>query len=210
MKKTLFISLISSAVILTSCSVATPVTDSSVEQTSATVLGTNVESSDESSETTDASGTVAGNQEILGHENWHMNCVANQGSASSWTDWVFVDDDTNEVLGEWFGFDEVTENIHIADIDGDGTNELICNCQYGGDCARRVMVYRNNNGTIEVGTATEESLAYNLDLDIECTLDYQLEYDERTGQLELEYNRDGSVHTLNFDCFSYEPYVYEE
>lgn len=210
MKRSLLISLISSAVILTSCSAALPVTDSCEEQTSAVVKEMSEETTEESFKTANASDTVTGYNEILGHEKWHMKCVGAQGSQGDWSNWIFVDDDTDEILGEWFGFDELTDYIHIADIDGDGTNELICNCRYGCDCAQRVMVYRNNNGTIEVGTASEQSLEAALGLSIECVLDYQLEYDEKSGQLELEYNRDGSVHQVDFNCFSYEPYVYEE
>lgn len=41
---------------------------------------------------------------------------------------------------------------HVADLDGDGVTELICNCVYGADGAQRVYLYTNRDGQILQGT----------------------------------------------------------
>ena len=48
---------------------------------------------------------------------------------------------------------------YVADPDGDGENELICNCTYGADGTQRVFIFRNNAGIIEVGSFDETRMA---------------------------------------------------
>lgn len=68
--------------------------------------------------------------------------------------------DDHTALGRWFGFSNssnITPEMYAIDIDGDGNNELICNCQYGGDGAERCYIYRNNNGNIEQGWISSDT-----------------------------------------------------
>ena len=51
-------------------------------------------------------------------------------------------------IGESFGY---TIDDHVVDLAGDGVTELVCNCQYGGDGAQRVFVYRLKDGAVEQG-----------------------------------------------------------
>lgn len=53
-------------------------------------------------------------------------------------------------IAEVFGYVVPGPDVYTKDLDGDGINELICNCIYGTG-AERVYVYRNNNGVIEKG-----------------------------------------------------------
>ena len=53
-------------------------------------------------------------------------------------------------IAEAFGYVVPGPEVYSKDLDGDGINELICNCM-AGTGAERVYVYRNNNGLIERG-----------------------------------------------------------
>lgn len=52
-------------------------------------------------------------------------------------------------IAESFSFD--IEDDVARDIDGDGVTDLICNCQYGGDGAQRVSIFRKHGSMIEIG-----------------------------------------------------------
>lgn len=53
-------------------------------------------------------------------------------------------------IAEVFGYVVPGPEVYSKDLDGNGTNELICNC-IAGTGAGRVYVYRNDNGVIEKG-----------------------------------------------------------
>ena len=69
---------------------------------------------------------------------------------------LFPGSDRVITIARSFYFDHCED--YSADLDGDGVNELICNCQYGGDGAKRVRVFRLNEGIIEVGQVDWESI----------------------------------------------------
>lgn len=60
-------------------------------------------------------------------------------------------DGKTQCVAEVFGHMVAEPEVYSKDIDGDGIKELICNCTFGTG-AKRVYVYRNNNGVIEQGT----------------------------------------------------------
>lgn len=99
---------------------------------------------------------------ILGYEDTYFDLVR---SADEYPNGVYycemqlVRSNDQSVLGTWFGFADFVASgpdVYIVDIDGDGNNELISNCQYEEDGTRRVFIYRNNNGTIEQGVISED------------------------------------------------------
>ena len=53
--------------------------------------------------------------------------------------------------GEGFGFESAADGDYRDDLDGDGTEELICNCTYMADGVERVYVFRFRNGRVEEG-----------------------------------------------------------
>ena len=57
------------------------------------------------------------------------------------------------------------EAFSFVDMDGDGISELICNYQYGTG-AERVIIYRNNNGTIECSGINEVYICKQLGRDM--------------------------------------------
>lgn len=60
----------------------------------------------------------------------------------------------SQCIAEWFGTPN-NSGAYVVDFDGDGINELVCNCVYGADGGQEVRVFRNRNGTIEMGTFRE-------------------------------------------------------
>ena len=60
-------------------------------------------------------------------------------------------DGKTQCIAEVFGYTVSEPEVYSKDIDGDGVKELICNCTFGTG-AKRVYIYRNNNGVIEQGT----------------------------------------------------------
>ena len=53
--------------------------------------------------------------------------------------------------GEGFGFESAADGDYWDDLDGDGIEELICNCTYMADGVERVYVFRFRDGRVEEG-----------------------------------------------------------
>lgn len=87
-------------------------------------------------------------------------------------------------VAEQFGYDD--PQAWNRDLDGDGVNELICNCTYG-DGVQAVIVYRNNNGVIEEGR-----IRWNY-------------YDEAFGWTDIGM---GGVSSLPVECYDQERDVF--
>lgn len=60
-------------------------------------------------------------------------------------------DPSGEIIGESFGY-EIDD--YLVDYDHDGRKELVCNCVYGGDCCRRVYVYKQFRNKYYCGSFT--------------------------------------------------------
>lgn len=92
-----------------------------------------------------------------------------------------------------FGIDDRT-----VDLDGDGVDELVCNCTFGGDGARRVYVYRLNGDTVERGMLDEERIKLPdfFNWGVNAVQEY---YDAAAGNFVLEYATKDSVRTVHCD-----------
>jgi len=69
----------------------------------------------------------------------------------------FIADAGNECfykVGESWGF-EIED--YETDIDGDGLDELVCNCVWGGDGVREVYIYKIADGCLYIGTVDRKS-----------------------------------------------------
>lgn len=116
----------------------------------------------------------------------------------------FYTEDNIEIAAQ-FGFNLHDPWIYSRDLDGDDVDELICPCQYTGDGVPCVLIYRNNNGVIEVGypdprrfedLAGEELYALNC-----CS-----RYDFDTDRIVL-YHRREELAELTIDDYNF--YEYE-
>lgn len=101
-----------------------------------------------------------------------------------------------------FGIDDRT-----VDLDGDGVDELVCSCTFGGDGARRVYVYRLSGDTVERGMIDEESMELPdfFDWGVNAVQEY---YDSATGDFVLEYATRDGVRTVHceYEDFTFAPY----
>ncbi len=86
---------------------------------------------------------------ILGFDTYYVKAEEPFKGFVNWKYFVEVSG-VETCIAEVFG-DMVTKpEIYQKDLDGDGIEELICNSMYGTG-ARRVYIYRNHDGVIEVG-----------------------------------------------------------
>ena len=118
------------------------------------------------------------------------------------------------LLAESFGF---TIDDHSVDLDGDGVTELICNCVYGGDGAKRVYAYRWNGDWIERGYINYDKLNLNAwdDWGVNSTAEW---FDPASGAIMVEYASLASssgdstssgtfICETGFDAFDWEHYT---
>lgn len=90
------------------------------------------------------------NGDILGVRNWHIEKAKNNKYGNTLSV-KFVNDDT----GSEFAYSECSEDkpfAYLADLDNDGTNELICNKVFGifgGTTNDHAVIYRLSDGEIE-------------------------------------------------------------
>ena len=124
---------------------------------------------------------------------------------------VIPGSDTSFRIAESFGF---TIDDHIADLDGDGVTELVCNCQYGADGHESVYVYRRNGNLIERGyldlehkqldmvmSANRKNWGFNSTAE---------RYNPDTGMFEVRYDTDHGTETAavsHLDHFTFEEYA---
>lgn len=96
------------------------------------------------------------------------------------------------MIASQFGFGSERGPLYfVKDIDGDGKDELICNCIYSGDGAVRAFIYRNNNGVPEVGCINEDLMSERVGADL-YVLAYDFYYDDELGDfIFLHYPGEG-------------------
>ncbi len=92
--------------------------------------------------------------------------------------------------GEGFGFESAADSDYRDDLDGDGVEELICNCTYMADGVERVSVFRFRDGKVEKGELDKYD-----DVVTEDELD-------GAGQISQKYDPD--AHAIIFAYYSEE------
>lgn len=132
--------------------------------------------------------------------------------------WLYINTD-GVIVGECFGgFDPES---YFVDIDGDGTDELVCNCINMGDGVRRVFVYRYNDGVVECGTWDLQLACSNLGISGSETRPSNTYYSQEDNDviIEISYMNKSEDETINvydevyhigFDTFVFDKYEYQE
>lgn len=90
--------------------------------------------------------------------------------------------------GEGFGFESAADSDYRDDLDGDGIEELICNCTYMADGVERVYVFRFRDGKVEEGM---------LDKYQDIVSDEEL---DGAGQISQRYDPD--LRAIVFTCYT--------
>ena len=119
--------------------------------------------------------------------------------------WTIYNGDGEEIACQ-FGFDcEDAPDCYVADLDGDGEDELICNCTYGADGTQRVFIFRNNDGVIEVGTFDETRIASEIGEEISA-IAYNVFYDEAQNSIVFVYIT-GNEYIIPLNDFTFSKYI---
>ena len=108
-----------------------------------TVLGVNEEDSESSSI------GEHGFTDVLGYSDYHVTVDQNSPGFIIQKYYAEVDG-VEKCIAQVFGYAVPGPEVYSRDLDEDRISELICNCIYGTG-ARRVYIYRNNDGVIEIG-----------------------------------------------------------
>ncbi|MBR6626444.1 MAG: hypothetical protein IKL04_00490 [Lachnospiraceae bacterium] len=87
--------------------------------------------------------------DVLGYSDYHVTVDQNMPGFIIQKYYIETDG-VEKCIAQIFGYAVPGPEVYSRDLDGDGINELICNCIYGTG-ARRVYIYRNNDGVIEIG-----------------------------------------------------------
>lgn len=125
----------------------------------------------------------------LGYKRCYCELISMGGNGFIWN--LYNED--QEMIAMQFGYNDYEPQLYSADMDGDGTDELISYCIYGGDGAARIFVYRNNNGIIELGV-------FETDLNV---YEYAMEYDDNEKKIILQNWRDEKETVLGIDDFTF-------
>ncbi|MDO5331980.1 MAG: hypothetical protein Q4E99_04800, partial [Bacillota bacterium] len=91
---------------------------------------------------------------------------------------------------------------YIVEIDGDGVNDLICNCIFGGDGHKEAYIFKNNKGNIKRGYFDRKQLKDLPEDLIDLVSSVITEFDSSKKQLRVDYislKKDSEYTTLYKD-----------
>lgn len=176
-----------------------------------TTAGESMTAAESSSENTTASEESETGKELskrveLGTILGLDNCsAAVEGTGPDHYFWHIFNSEGKEIACQFgFGCDSKPDIVAV-DIDGDGSDELISNCCYGGDGAERTYVFRNRNGMIEVGTVNQEKIQKELGITLGAN-NYKVYYSAEKNQLVFVNSMDDSERVLSMDDLNFEEY----
>ena len=176
-----------------------------------TTAGESVTAAESSSENTTISEAAETEKELskrveLGNVLGLENCYAEiENTGPDHYFWNIFNSEGKEIACQFgFGCDSKPD-IVAADIDGDGSEELISNCCYGGDGAERAYVFRNRNGVIEIGTINQDKIQKELGITLGAN-NYKVCYSEEQKQLVFVNSLDDSERALSMDDLIFEEY----
>ncbi len=87
--------------------------------------------------------------DVLGYSEYHVTIDQNMPGFIIQKYYAEVNG-AEKCIAQVFGYAVPGPEVYSRDLDEDGMSEMICNCIYGTG-ARRVYIYRNNDGVIEIG-----------------------------------------------------------
>ena len=140
---------------------------------------------------------------VLGFE----NCYAViESGAPDFYYWYVFNSEGKEIACQFgYGCDSKPD-IVIADIDGDGSDELISNCCYGADGAERAYVFRNRNGVIEAGMVDLEKIQKELGTAFGANK-YKVCYSADKNRLVFINSQDNQERVLSMDDMIFKEYT---
>jgi hypothetical protein len=142
---------------------------------------------------------------LLGYENVHF--IGERYSTGNAVIYFYTED--NIEIASQFGPGLYDPWFYNVDLDGDSVDEMICPCVYTGDGCPCVLIYRNNNGVIEVGYPDYSRFEKLAGAEL-YTLNSYSKYDFETDRIVLYYKKEELAKlTIDDYVFSeYEPEYY--
>ena len=122
---------------------------------------------------------------------------------------IYFYTEDNKEIAQQFGPDLDDPWFYNVDLDGDGVDEMICPCVYTADNCPCVLIYRKNNGVIEVGYPDYSRFEKLAGAEL-YTLNSYSKYDFETDRIVLYYKKEELAElTIDDYVFSeYEPEYY--
>ena len=150
--------------------------------------------------------------EVLGYSDYYVT-VEQTMPGFIIQKYYIKEDGVETCIAQVFGYAVPEPEVYSKDLDGDGVNELICNCMYGTG-AERVYIFRNNNGAIEKGYLTYDlwdSTMFEGITNMGSSY-IQENYIVETNTFEIEYPTETGSKTIvieDMDMFEFEEFVEE-
>lgn len=150
--------------------------------------------------------------EVLGYSDYYVTVEQNMPGFII-QKYYIKEDEAETCIAQVFGYAVPGPEVYSRDLDGDGINELICNCMFGTG-AERVYVFRNNNGVIEKGYLSYDLWDDTMFVGIMNTGSSYIQecYKAETNTFEISYpteTGDESIILENMDMFKFEKFVEE-
>ena len=159
---------------------------------------------------------------ILGVENWHIEYEDLSWGSIAAINAYLIDDDTGKKFAAYGGLqDELC--AYLADLNGDGEPELVCNGAWGSetDFRNHTCIYILNDGIIEIAfpcygnlenssfVETYPDVAADLGIDINSNnfTDYCDKFDPEKNSIILINLADGSEYEISYDCLKFDQYL---
>ncbi len=198
MKKILLVMTICMALLVSACTNnSAEMNAGSSETTESTVNETT--SASEADETAPVRLEIGG---LIGFENCY--CIKDT-VVGDHTGWAFYNGNDKQIAYQFgYGCQDKPE-YYLKDLDGDGKEEMICNCVYGADGAERVFIFKNDNGVAMIGKCNSESVAASIDAELRGANKYSEYYDKDSGTLIFRGSEDKS-REMKIDDFVFEEY----
>lgn len=114
--------------------------------------------------------------DVLGYEDYYITMEESTPHFYMWRFYTVIDGET-QCIAETFGYDDLP-NAYSADLDSDGTDELIVNFTYG-DGVEGVFIYRVYDGVIQQGhiSIDNQTLENDYAMSTMCSLAIMEKYD---------------------------------
>lgn len=199
MKKNLLVMTLCTAFLLSACANNSPeISIGSSQETETTVNEITIASSE-----TETEPVRIELGSLIGFENCY--CIK-AAVAGNHTGWAFYNGDNKQIAYQ-FGYEcQDKPEYYLKDLDGDGIEEMICNCVYGADGAERVFIFKNNNGVAMIGKCKSEIVAASIDAEIHGANKYSEYYDKDSGTLIFRISVDNKSREMNIEDFTFEEY----
>lgn len=148
--------------------------------------------------------------EVLGYSDYYVTVDQNVPGFIIQKYYAEVDG-AEKCIAQVFGYAVPGPEVYSRDLDEDGMSELICNCIYGTG-VRRVYIYHNNDGVIEIGRLSYDLLDSTMFPGITNMGASYIEenYIAETNSFEIVYPTETGFETIvieDMDMFEFEEFV---